>query len=170
MICYNRKNDPEGAPARRQIDPSLIIADGEKGRNGEGGYKMVKKLSNWEAAILALALLFVGFAAGWFSRGNSASEPLRVETQRRLEPQQAVIALPAPTERGMGDDRININTADAATLATLPGIGEKRAADIVADREANGPFRFPEDITRVKGIGEDTLSKMIDRIKTEEEP
>jgi competence protein ComEA len=48
--------------------------------------------------------------------------------------------------------RININTADAATLCTLPGIGETRAKQIVAYREANGAFRAPEDIMNVTGI------------------
>ncbi len=53
---------------------------------------------------------------------------------------------------------------------TLPGIGEKRAADIIADREENGPFRFVEEITRVKGIGEETLAELIDYVTVEEEP
>ena len=62
---------------------------------------------------------------------------------------------------------MNLNTATARELETLPGIGEKRAADIVADREANGPFRIAEDITRVKGIGEGTLAGLIDYITVE---
>ncbi len=47
---------------------------------------------------------------------------------------------------------VNINTADAATLCTLPGIGETRAKQIVAYREANGAFRATEDIMNVTGI------------------
>ena len=52
---------------------------------------------------------------------------------------------------------------------TLPGIGEKRAADIVADRAANGPYRYPEDLTRVSGIGEETLAGLLGQITTGEE-
>lgn len=49
---------------------------------------------------------------------------------------------------------VNINTADAATLAReLTGIGESRAAAIVAYRNQNGPFRSVEELTLVKGIG-----------------
>lgn len=49
---------------------------------------------------------------------------------------------------------VNINTADAATLAReLTGIGEARAAAIVAYRNQNGPFRSIEELTLVKGIG-----------------
>lgn len=55
---------------------------------------------------------------------------------------------------------VNINTADEATLAAeLVGIGEAKAAEIVAERKAHGPFKSPEDLTRVKGIGEVTLEK-----------
>lgn len=52
-------------------------------------------------------------------------------------------------------------------LQTLPGIGEKRAQAIVDDREANGPFRIPEDLTRVSGIGEGILANIIDSITVE---
>lgn len=130
----------------------------------ERGKKL--KLSGAERAVVLLTAVFLAFTAGWFLRGEQAAEPLRVETQRRLE--AAVTALPAPAVTS-GNDLININTADAETLQKLPGIGEKRAADIVADREANGLYRYPEDITRVSGIGEETLAGLIDQITTGEE-
>lgn len=50
---------------------------------------------------------------------------------------------------------VNINTADAATLAAeLTGIGPALAAEIVRDREQNGIYESPEALTRVKGVGE----------------
>ncbi len=63
------------------------------------------------------------------------------------------------------DDRININTADVSALQTIKGIGESRAADIVAYREANGPFRSTEDIMKVSGIKEGLYSKIKDQIR-----
>ena len=48
---------------------------------------------------------------------------------------------------------VNINTASAAELETLPGVGPSTAQKIVDDREANGPFARPEDLMRVPGIG-----------------
>lgn len=49
---------------------------------------------------------------------------------------------------------VNINTADAATLAAeLTGIGPALAEEIVRDRTANGKFNAPEDLARVKGVG-----------------
>ncbi|WP_110635132.1 ComEA family DNA-binding protein [Salinicola salarius] len=55
---------------------------------------------------------------------------------------------------------ININEASAEELATLPGIGEVKAQAIVDDREANGDYKSLEDLTRVDGIGETTVSNL----------
>jgi competence protein ComEA len=50
--------------------------------------------------------------------------------------------------------KININTASAEELTQLDKVGEKYAQRIVAYREANGKFAAPEDIMKVKGIGQ----------------
>lgn len=56
--------------------------------------------------------------------------------------------------------QVNINKADAATLsAELVGVGEKKAQAIIAYRDANGPFKSPEALANVKGIGESTIKK-----------
>lgn len=60
--------------------------------------------------------------------------------------------------------KININTADASELQQLSGIGEKRAADIINYREANGSFQAIEDLMKVSGIGEKTLENLKDSI------
>lgn len=53
---------------------------------------------------------------------------------------------------------VNINTADAPTLATsLRNVGETKAEAIVAYREANGAFKTADDLANVKGIGEKTV-------------
>lgn len=51
---------------------------------------------------------------------------------------------------------INVNQASAQELTALPGIGPQTAGDIIAYRQENGPFRSPEDIMNVKGIGRKT--------------
>jgi competence protein ComEA len=55
---------------------------------------------------------------------------------------------------------VNINTADVETLKELPGIGDTKAADIVAWRTANGGFTSVEQLGEVKGIGPATLDKL----------
>ena len=59
---------------------------------------------------------------------------------------------------------VNINRASTSELVTLPGIGEATAAKIIADREANGPFRSVDDLTRVSGIGAKKLEALRDLI------
>ena len=53
---------------------------------------------------------------------------------------------------------VDINTADAETIsAELKGIGLSKAQAIVEYREKHGPFKSPEDLTLVKGIGDRTV-------------
>ena len=59
---------------------------------------------------------------------------------------------------GAADD-VNINTADAETLMKmLKGVGPEKAAAIVDYRNTNGPFKNPDELMQVKGIGK----KLID--------
>lgn len=53
--------------------------------------------------------------------------------------------------------RVNINTADASQLALLPRIGPSAAERILEFRKKNGPFKSPEDLMLVSGIGEKTF-------------
>jgi len=66
------------------------------------------------------------------------------------------------TKAGLG--LININTASAAELDALPGIGSAYARRIIAYRKAHGPFASPDQIMQVKGIGKATYEKIKDRI------
>jgi competence protein ComEA len=60
---------------------------------------------------------------------------------------------------------VNINTADAATIAhALDGIGLTKAQAIVAFRQEHGPFKNVDDLTQVKGIGQATLQRNHDAI------
>lgn len=59
------------------------------------------------------------------------------------------------------EDKINLNTASAEELTSLPGIGEVLAARIVAYREEHGPFQTLDDIMQVSGIG----SKVVEEIR-----
>lgn len=60
--------------------------------------------------------------------------------------------------------RVNVNTATAAELESLPGVGPALAGRIVAHREKNGPFVSAEGLLAVSGIGEKTLARFVDRI------
>ncbi len=67
-------------------------------------------------------------------------------------------ALAAKKALGPGE-RIDLNRATVSELMRLPGVGEKRAQAIVAHR-ARQPFRRPEDVVRVKGLGRSWFAKV----------
>ncbi len=64
-----------------------------------------------------------------------------------------------------GDGRIPINSADAATLETLPGVGPVLAERIVAFRTQNGAFGSVEDLLDVPGIGEAKLASLRESVR-----
>lgn len=55
---------------------------------------------------------------------------------------------------------VNINTADAAALSLLPGVGPSTAGRIVEFRTENGDFESATDLMLVRGIGERTFERM----------
>lgn len=64
-----------------------------------------------------------------------------------------------------GTEKVNINTADAATLdRVLDNVGPSKAEAIVEYRKENGAFKSPEQLASVKGIGLKTVEKNRDRI------
>ena len=62
---------------------------------------------------------------------------------------------------------VDINTANQEELQTLKGIGAKKAADIIAYREAHGGFKSVEELLNVKGVGKATLEKLRTEIAVE---
>ncbi len=70
------------------------------------------------------------------------------------------------------DGEISVNHGDPEELIMLPGIGETLAAEMIAERERNGPFRLPEDLMSVRGIGKSRLEglrRFLDLSVNEEE-
>ena len=63
---------------------------------------------------------------------------------------------------------VNVNTADAATIAaSLKGVGQSKAEAIVAWREKNGSFKSPEELAKVQGIGDKTVAANRELIQVE---
>jgi competence protein ComEA len=65
--------------------------------------------------------------------------------------------------------KININTATVEELATLPGVGNTIAKNIVEYREKNGSFKTIEELKNVKGIGDKKFEAIKDSITVGEE-
>ncbi len=89
----------------------------------------------------------------------AGSVPAAAGTTAPVAAGAAAAALPAAHS-------VNINSADATTLATLPGIGPVLAGRIIAYRTAHGLFAHIEDIKKVSGIGDATFAKISAYIST----
>ncbi|NLW98016.1 ComEA family DNA-binding protein [Luteimonas wenzhouensis] len=77
----------------------------------------------------------------------------------------ALLLALAMAGNALAAEKVNINTADAATLErVLVNVGPSKAEAIVAYRKANGPFRSAEQLAEVKGIGLRTVERNRDRI------
>jgi competence protein ComEA len=81
-----------------------------------------------------------------------------------VEGASPIITTPAPEVVTSTTELIDINTASAAELEELPGIGPTTAQKIIDYREQNGPFVTTEDIINVSGIGPGTYERIKDLI------
>jgi competence protein ComEA len=92
-----------------------------------------------DQAVIAfgLTLALVGMVAYWLVQGGPSGRLVEADSQ----PDQAAVF------------RVDINRAAWPELAELPGIGEILAKRIVDYRQQHGPFRDPDEIARVRGIG-----------------
>lgn len=118
----------------------------------------LRKSERWALGLTALSLaLTLGYHAGMARRAPEVT--VRAES----------LARPQAAETLREPERVNLNTATAEELTALRGVGEALAARIVADREAHGPFRRVEEITRVKGIGQAILENNWSILTVEED-
>lgn len=118
-------------------------------------------------ALTILCLLAGGMYAmhhdAGFAMQENAAVPAREESRKAVPAQSETEAIAAA-------ETVNINTADAAALDTLPGIGPAKAAAILEYRKSHGFFRAPEDLMKVPGIKEGTYGKLAERITVGELP
>ena len=124
-------------------------------------------LSNYEKAVLGLTAGFVLFTGAWFWSQNRERGEIQVTTMPR--PQQEIVQTQEDGEEWpdslLPGETIDVNTADEYELQRLPGIGEKRARDIVAYREEHGPFETVEELDEVSGIGPGILEGLRDYVR-----
>jgi len=110
-------------------------------------------------AVLLLAASAV--RAGWGAVGLSEPPPapdalpgLLAESRAQAGEQARRAAPLAP------DERVDPNRASAAELDRLPGVGPSTAAALVRSRQDEGPYRRPDDLLRVRGIGPALLARI----------
>jgi len=109
-----------------------------------------------------LAAMLIGLAAAMVA----AHLRLPHSTQNwRMEVSSAAVRSGEimPVDLPQGD--VDVNHASAEELTALTGVGPSLAQEIIAEREANGDFHYPEDLINVKGIGEKTLERMREQLR-----
>ena len=112
--------------------------------------------------LVGLTLAFSFFVIGYYVGRNTVDAPISVEG--------FLTTAPTTTDAGSTstDGRLNINTATAEQLQTLPGIGPVTAENIIAFRQQYGPFLSVEELLDVDNIGPKTLADIIDLITVSE--
>jgi competence protein ComEA len=97
-------------------------------------------------------------------------EQVHVPARGEILPPQLSLQLAGKTgtpQPPSAERRINVNTANGNELEALPGIGPALAQRILDYRQANGPFARPEDIKKVKGIGDSIFGQIEELITVE---
>lgn len=115
--------------------------------------------------LLLLTLAFVFFTLGFFlGRNNSHGEViLAVPASMQTAPTESSLSAPLPG-KAVTEGAVNINTATADELMTLPGIGQTYAQRILDYRKKNGGFSSVEELLNIQGIGQKRLEAILDLI------
>ncbi|MFP4154113.1 MAG: ComEA family DNA-binding protein [Halothiobacillaceae bacterium] len=85
-------------------------------------------------------------------------------SRKLLKPIALTAILLLGAQGSWAEGPVDLNTADVETLQTLHGIGEVRAADIVAYREKHQGFKSVDELVNISGIGEKTLERIRDQV------
>ena len=134
---------------------------------------MKAKLLRWGLLLCCAGFLLFGLGL-YFGRttgGTVLYQRPAAASSVAAEAPEAPEEPAAPEETATEPDgmasRVNLNTADAAALESLPGIGPALAQRIIDYRTANGPFQTTAEIQDVRGIGAGIYEKIKDSITVE---
>ena len=113
--------------------------------------------------LVVVTLLFAAFTAGFFlgRHGKRGRVELSVPAATQTLPPETFANDTTAAEIYTVVYPIDINNADAETLAALPGIGAVLAERIVAYRSENGDFAAVESLMNVEGIGEKRMEAIL---------
>jgi competence protein ComEA len=163
-----------GLYERSQVEKPLAILVDVTGAVKNPGVYELPEGSRLQDAVDAAGGLTTEADSSGFNRAQLLTDGMRVFVP--AVPAQAAPDGPAnvspdglpdasqPTAGDPATSTVNINTADAATLQTLEGVGPVTAQNIIAYRNQYGAFAKVEDLMKVPDIGEKTFAKLKEHI------
>ncbi len=164
-LLYLTVRGPAGQPVTLQPSetPAPIVIYVSGGVQRPGVYSLPRDSRVSDAILVA-----GGMSDGADLSQVNLADPLQ-DGEKVVIPGGSTTATPVFTLGGSGlletptpyaGQLININTADATLLTTLPGIGPTTAQKIVQYRQDNGAFQQVEDLLKIPGIGPSTLDEI----------
>ena len=108
------------------------------------------------AACIVLAFATCALLIGTHRQASAFHTQFTIKAQPVLRSRTSASPWPQGT--------VDVNTATIEELCSLQGIGPSLASAIIAQRETDGAFDYPEDLLTVKGIGQKTLQKFWDQL------
>ncbi|MBP8640023.1 MAG: helix-hairpin-helix domain-containing protein [Oscillospiraceae bacterium] len=123
------------------------------------------KLSKAEIIIIVITVVFVSLAFISFLIDRDGRAAVTISTDITASAEASVSpSSAAPSPEISSVTLVNINTATAQELCSLPGIGETLSGRIVAYREEHGLFKSTDEIMSVEGIGAKTFENLKNNI------
>jgi len=129
------------------------------------------RINRTERLLLLCTAACLLFCFGCFFGTNQITRGVRVDSASSVPVADEAASAPSNEHRMIvqeeKDGLIDINRADREALISLPGIGEVLAGRILDYRAEHGDFHSVQELTKVEGIGEKTLAKLLDYITVE---
>lgn len=142
---------------------SVIMADIKGAVNHPGVYEIAEG---------DRVIDLIGLAGGLTEDAESTQVNFAMHVQdemvlyipRKGENVEEAIPSPGSITQHAAKQTVNLNSAAAGELETLPGIGPAKAEAIIEYRETNGPFKSIEELKSISGIGDKTYDKLKENI------
>lgn len=133
-----------------------------------GVYQVDEGARMYQVVDLAGGILETG-AQNYLNLAETVTDGQKVvvptkEEAKQLEETPQIEANKETKQEEASSQYININTADEATLTTLPGIGASKAKSIISYRDSKGGFQSIEELMKIEGIKEGVYNKVKDMI------
>ena len=168
---------PSSAEATREETGPVVHVDGavekpgvyELPPNSRVNDAIEKAVALPEADLSALNLAALLKDGQKLVVARRVEQPLVDTTNNTSVPVQSTPSkvVPKPIQAVQPNGLVNINTASATELDSLPGIGPALAQRIIQHREANGPFATIEDLKNVSGIGDKKFADLEHKVSVQ---